>query len=135
VVRVPIRTFDVGLRSHWLEAFFQLSSASGSCLCFEHYLDKTTSSSWLLTVHLTEADHTPTVDKQIKEHTKRAQVKGFALAWCPWHGAMYGKGILARKSTKCWAKPWTPIQGEQHQAAHEPLPVPSDVVSTTDKDF
>jgi hypothetical protein len=52
--------------------------------CFEHYLDKKTTSNRLLTVHLTEAD-TPTVDKQIKV-LKRAQVKGF-LGMVPINGA------------------------------------------------
>jgi trigger factor len=64
----------------------------------------------LLTVQLTEADYAPTVDKQIKEYTKRAQVKGFRPGMVPvgMVRKMYGKAFWPRKSTKCWAKRWTP---------------------------
>ena len=60
----------------------------------------------LLTVQLTEADYAPTVDKQIKEYTKRAQVKGFRPGMVPvgMVKKMYGKGILAEEINKMLGK-------------------------------
>ena len=92
----------------------------------------------LLTVHLTEADYAPTVDKQIKEYTKRAQVKGFRPGMVPvgMVRKMYGKGILAEEINKMLGKAVDSyIKEDNIKLLGEPLPVPSNVDFDTDKDF
>ncbi|GAB3590347.1 trigger factor [Hymenobacter daeguensis] len=92
----------------------------------------------LLTVHLTEADYAPTVDKQIKEYSKRAQVKGFRPGMVPvgMVRKMYGKGILAEEINKMLGKAVDSYIKENNiKLLGEPLPVPSNVDFDTDKDF
>ncbi|OGX87253.1 trigger factor [Hymenobacter lapidarius] len=92
----------------------------------------------LLKVQLTEADYAPTVDKQIKEYTKRAQVKGFRPGMVPvgMVRKMYGKGILAEEINKMLGKSVDAYIKENNiKLLGEPLPVPSDVNFETDKDF
>ncbi|UOQ99431.1 trigger factor [Hymenobacter sp. 5317J-9] len=92
----------------------------------------------LLTVHLTEADYAPTVDKQIKEYTKRAQVKGFRPGMVPvgMVRKMYGKGILAEEINKMLGKAVDSYIKENNiKLLGEPLPVASNVDFDTDKDF
>ena len=92
----------------------------------------------LLTVHLTEADYAPTVDKQIKEYTKRAQVKGFRPGMVPvgMVRKMYGKGILAEEINKMLGKAVDSYIKENNiKLLGEPLPVTSNVDFDTDKDF
>ena len=92
----------------------------------------------LLTVHLTEADYAPTVDKQIKEYTKRAQVKGFRPGMVPvgMVRKMYGKGILAEEINKMLGKAVDSYIKENNiKLLGEPLPVQSNVDFDTDKDF
>lgn len=92
----------------------------------------------LLTVHLTEADYAPTVDKQIKEYTKRAQVKGFRPGMVPvgMVRKMYGKGILGEEINKMLGKAVDSYIKENNiKLLGEPLPVPSNVDFDTDKDF
>ena len=92
----------------------------------------------LLTVHLTEADYAPTVDKQIKEYSKRAQVKGFRPGMVPvgMVRKMYGKGILAEEINKMLGKAVDAyIKDNNINLLGEPLPVPSDVDFDTAKDF
>ena len=92
----------------------------------------------LLTVQLTEADYAPTVDKQIKEYTKRAQVKGFRPGMVPvgMVKKMYGKGILGEEINKMLGKAVDSYVKENRiKLLGEPLPVPSNVNFDTDKDF
>ena len=92
----------------------------------------------LLTVNLTEADYAPTVEKQIKEYTKRAQVKGFRPGMVPvgMVRKMYGKGILAEEINKMLGKAVDAYIKENNvKLLGEPLPVPSDVNFDTAKDF
>ena len=92
----------------------------------------------LLTVQLTEADYAPTVDKQIKEYTKRAQVKGFRPGMVPvgMVKKMYGKGILGEEINKMLGKAVDSYVKENNiKLLGEPLPVPSNVNFDTDKDF
>ena len=92
----------------------------------------------LLTVHLTEADYAPTVDKQIKEYSKRAQVKGFRPGMVPvgMVRKMYGKGILGEEINKMLGKAVDAyIKEHKINLLGEPLPVPSDVDFDTAKDF
>ena len=92
----------------------------------------------LLTVHLTEADYAPTVDKQIKDYSKRAQVKGFRPGMVPvgMVRKMYGKGILAEEINKMLGKAVDSYIKENNvKLLGEPLPVPSDVDFDTAKDF
>ena len=92
----------------------------------------------LLTVNLTEADYAPTVDKQIKEYTKRAQVKGFRPGMVPvgMVRKMYGKGILGEEINKMLGKAVDSYIKENNvKLLGEPLPVPSDVDFDTAKDF
>ena len=92
----------------------------------------------LLTVNLTEADYAPTVEKQIKEYTKRAQVKGFRPGMVPvgMVRKMYGKGILGEEINKMLGKAVDSYIKENNvKLLGEPLPVPSEVNFDTDKDF
>ena len=92
----------------------------------------------LLTVHLTEADYAPTVDKQIKEYSKRAQVKGFRPGMVPvgMVRKMYGKGILGEEINKMLGQAVDSYIKENNiKLLGEPLPVPSEVNFDTDKDF
>ncbi|OGX87103.1 trigger factor [Hymenobacter glacialis] len=92
----------------------------------------------LLKVQLTEADYATTVDKQIKEYSKRAQVKGFRPGMVPvgMVRKMYGKGILAEEINKMLGKSVDAYIKENNiKLLGEPLPVPSDVNFDTDKDF
>jgi trigger factor len=92
----------------------------------------------LLTVHLTEADYAPTVESQIKEYTKRAQVKGFRPGKVPagMVRKMYGKGILAEEINKMLGKTVDSYIKENNiKLLGEPLPVQSNVDFDTDKDF
>ena len=92
----------------------------------------------LLTVQLTEADYAPTVNKQIKEYTKRAQVKGFRPGMVPvgMVKKMYGKGILGEEINKMLGKAVDSYVKENSiKLLGEPLPVPSNVNFDTDKDF
>ena len=92
----------------------------------------------LLTVHLTEADYAPEVDKQIKEYTKRAQIKGFRPGKVPSAlvRKMYGKGILGEEVNKMLGKAVDGYVKEQKlRLLGEPLPVPSNVDFDTEKDF
>ena len=92
----------------------------------------------LLTVHLTEADYAPEVDKQIKEYTKRAQIKGFRPGKVPAAlvKKMYGKGILGEEINKMLGKAVDAYVKEQKlRLLGEPLPVPSNVDFDTEKDF
>ncbi|MFD1468843.1 trigger factor [Hymenobacter caeli] len=92
----------------------------------------------LLTVHLTEADYAATVDAQIKDYTKRAQVKGFRPGKVPvgMVKKMYGKGILADEINKTLGKAVDGYVKEQNlRLLGEPLPVASDVDFDTAKDF
>ena len=92
----------------------------------------------LLTVHLTEADYAPEVDKQIKEYTKRAQIKGFRPGKVPSAlvRKMYGKGILGEEVNKMLGKAVDGYVKEQKlRLLGEPLPVPSNVDFDTAKDF
>ena len=92
----------------------------------------------LLTVHLTEADYAPEVEKQIKEYTKRAQIKGFRPGKVPpaLVRKMYGKGILGEEINKMLGKAVDGYVKEQKlRLLGEPLPVASNVDFDTDKDF
>ncbi|GAA4347441.1 trigger factor [Hymenobacter saemangeumensis] len=92
----------------------------------------------LLTVQLTEADYAPTVESQIKEYTKRAQVKGFRPGKVPagMVRKMYGKGIMAEEINKMLGKAVDGYIKENNiKLLGEPLPVPSNVDFDTDKDF
>ena len=92
----------------------------------------------LLTVNLTEADYAPTVDKQIKEYSKRAQVKGFRPGMVPvgMVRKMYGKGILAEEINKMLGKAVDSYIKENNvKLLGEPLPMESNVNFDTDKDF
>src|SRR6476469_8563750 len=92
----------------------------------------------LLTVHLTEADYAPTVESQLKEYAKRAQVKGFRPGMVPvgMVRKMYGKGILAEEINKMLGKAVDSYIKENNiKLLGEPLPVPSNVDFDTDKDF
>ena len=92
----------------------------------------------LLTVHLTEADYAATVDAQIKDYTKRAQVKGFRPGKVPvgMVKKMYGKGILADEINKTLGKAVDGYVKEQNlRLLGEPLPVDSDVDFDTAKEF
>ena len=91
----------------------------------------------LLTVHLTEADYAPAVDKQIKEYTKRAQVKGFRPGMVPvgMVRKMYGKGILAEEINKVLGKAVDSYIKENNvKLLGEPLPLPNSIDFDTDKD-
>ncbi|MDQ2769244.1 MAG: trigger factor [Bacteroidota bacterium] len=92
----------------------------------------------LLTVHLTEADYAPTVDKQIKEYSKRAQVKGFRPGMVPvgMVRKMYGQGILGEEINKMLGKAVDSyIKDNKINLLGEPIPVPSEVDFATAKDF
>ena len=92
----------------------------------------------VLTVHLAEADYAPTVDKQLKEYTKRAQVKGFRPGMVPvgMVRKMYGKGILAEEINKMLGKSVDAYIKEHNiKLLGEPLPLPSNVDFDTAKDF
>ena len=92
----------------------------------------------LLTVNLTEADYAPTVDKQIKEYSKRAQVKGFRPGMVPvgMVRKMYGKGILGEEINKMLGKAVDAYVKENNiKLLGEPLPMPSEVDFDTAKDF
>ena len=92
----------------------------------------------LLTVNLTEADYAPTVDKQIKEYTKRAQVKGFRPGMVPVGivRKMYGKGILGEEINKMLGKAVDSyIKDHNIKLLGEPLPVPSNVDFDKARDF
>ena len=92
----------------------------------------------LLTVNLTEADYAPTVDKQIKEYSKRAQVKGFRPGMVPvgMVRKMYGKGILAEEINKMLGRAVDSYIKENNvKLLGEPLPMESNVNFDTDKDF
>ena len=92
----------------------------------------------LLTVHLTEADYAATVDAQIKDYTKRAQVKGFRPGKVPvgMVKKMYGKGILADEINKTLGKAVDSYVKEQNlRLLGEALPVASDVDFDTAKEF
>ena len=92
----------------------------------------------LLTVHLTEADYAATVDAQIKDYTKRAQVKGFRPGKVPvgMVKKMYGKGILADEINKTLGKVVDGyVKDNNLRLLGEPLPVASDVNFDTAKDF
>ncbi|GAB3871796.1 trigger factor [Hymenobacter segetis] len=92
----------------------------------------------LLTVNLTEADYAPAVEKQIKEYTKRAQVKGFRPGMVPvgMVRKMYGKGIMGEEINKMLGKAVDSYIKENNvKLLGEPLPVPSEVNFDTDKDF
>ncbi|OGX91723.1 trigger factor [Hymenobacter coccineus] len=92
----------------------------------------------LLTVHLTEADYAATVDAQIKDYTKRAQVKGFRPGKVPvgMVKKMYGKGILADEINKTLGKAVDGYVKEQNlRLLGEALPVASDVDFDTAKEF
>jgi len=92
----------------------------------------------LLTVHLTEADYAPTVESQLKEYAKRAQIKGFRPGKVPFGMVkkMYGKGIMAEEINKMLGKAVDSYIKENNlKLLGEPLPVPSNVDFDTDKDF
>ena len=92
----------------------------------------------LLTVHLTEADYAATVDAQIKDYTKRAQVKGFRPGKVPvgMVKKMYGKGILADEINKTLGRAVDSYVKEQNlRLLGEALPVASDVDFDTAKEF
>jgi trigger factor len=92
----------------------------------------------LLTVNLTEADYAPTVEKQLKDYSKRAQMKGFRPGMVPMGMVrkMYGKGILAEEINKMLGKAVDSyIKDNKINLLGEPLPVPSNVDFDTDKDF
>ena len=92
----------------------------------------------LLTVHLTEADYAATVDAQIKDYTKRAQVKGFRPGKVPVSMVkkMYGKGILADEINKTLGKAVDGYVKEQNlRLLGEALPVTSDVDFDAGKEF
>lgn len=92
----------------------------------------------LLTVHLAETDYAPTVDKQIKEYSKRAQVKGFRPGMVPvgMVRKLYGKGILAEEINKLLGKAVDAyIKEHQVRLLGEPLPLPTTVDFETAKEF
>ncbi len=92
----------------------------------------------LLTVHLTEADYAATVDAQIKDYTKRAQVKGFRPGKVPvgMVKKLYGKGILADEINKTLGKAVDNyVKDNNLRLLGEALPVASDVDFDTAKEF
>src|SRR6476646_10949321 len=92
----------------------------------------------LLTVHLNEADYAPTVEAQLKDYAKRAQMKGFRPGKVPFGMVrkMYGKGILGEEINKMLGKAVDSYIKENNvKLLGEPLPVPSEVDFDTDKDF
>jgi trigger factor len=92
----------------------------------------------LLTVHLTEADYAPAVEKQIKEYTKRAQVKGFRPGMVPvgMVRKMYGKGIMGEELNKVLGQAVDAyIKDNNIKLLGEPLPLPSSVDFDGAKEF
>jgi trigger factor len=92
----------------------------------------------LLTVHLTEADYAPSVESQLKEASKRAQVKGFRPGKVPASlvKKMYGKGILADELNKVLGKAVDGYIKENNiKLLGEPLPLPNNVDIDTAKEF
>ncbi|AYA35772.1 trigger factor [Hymenobacter oligotrophus] len=92
----------------------------------------------LLTVRLTEADYSEAVEKQIKETSKRAQIKGFRPGKVPAGlvRKMYGKGILVDEINRLLSSSVDGYIKENNlRLLGDPLPVPSNVDFDTQKDF
>lgn len=92
----------------------------------------------LLTVRLTEADYSDAVEKQIKDVTKRAQIKGFRPGKVPAAlvRKMYGKGVLVDEINKQLnAAVDGYIKENKLRLIGEPLPVPANIDFDTQKDF
>ncbi|RAK65051.1 trigger factor [Hymenobacter edaphi] len=92
----------------------------------------------LLTVRLTEADYSEAVEKQIKDVSKRAQIKGFRPGKVPAAlvRKMYGKGVLVDEINKQLNSAVdTYIKENKLRLLGEPLPVPASVDFDTQKDF
>ncbi|WP_400194109.1 trigger factor [Hymenobacter sp. B81] len=92
----------------------------------------------LLTVRLTEADYSEAVEKQIKDLSKKAQIKGFRPGKVPAGlvRKMYGKGVLVDEINRLLqTNVDTYIKENNLRILGEPLPVPSNVDFDTQKDF
>ncbi|GAA4374467.1 trigger factor [Hymenobacter koreensis] len=92
----------------------------------------------LLTVRLTEADYSEAVEKQIKDLSKKAQIKGFRPGKVPAGlvRKMYGKGVLVDEINRLLqSNVDTYIKENNLRILGEPLPVPSDVNFDTQKEF
>ncbi|MCC3157581.1 trigger factor [Hymenobacter sp. 15J16-1T3B] len=92
----------------------------------------------LLTVRLTEADYSEAVEKQIKDVSKRAQIKGFRPGKVPAAlvRKMYGKGVLVDEINKQLNSAVdTYIKENKLRLLGDPLPVPANVDFDTQKDF
>lgn len=92
----------------------------------------------LLTVRLTEADYSEAVEKQIKDVSKRAQIKGFRPGKVPVGlvRKMYGKGVLVDEINRLLN---TSVDGyikeNKLRLIGDPLPVPANVDFDSQKDF
>ena len=92
----------------------------------------------LLTVNLTEADYAAAVEKQLKDYTKRAQIKGFRPGKVPVGVVkkMYGRDILIEEVNKLLGKNVDAyLQENKVNLLGDPVPVPSKADFDTDKDF
>ena len=92
----------------------------------------------LLTVNMTEADYAAAVEKQLKDYTKRAQIKGFRPGKVPVGVVkkMYGRDILIEEVNKLLGKNVDAyLQENKVNLLGDPVPVPSKADFDTDKDF
>ena len=92
----------------------------------------------ILTVHLTEADYSATVENKLKEYSKKAQIKGFRPGKVPVTlvRKMYGKGILADEINSLLGKAVDGYIKENNiKILGEPLPLETQVDFDNQKDF
>ena len=92
----------------------------------------------LLTVNLTEADYAAAVEKQLKDYSKRAQIKGFRPGKVPVGVVkkMYGRDILVEEVNKLLGQNVDAyLQENKVNLLGDPVPVPSKADFATDKDF
>jgi trigger factor len=92
----------------------------------------------ILTVKLTEADYAPAVESQLKEYSKKAQIKGFRPGKVPVAlvRKMYGKSILADELNSMLSKAVDGYIKENNiKILGEPLPVATNVDFDSQKEF
>ncbi|TXK23533.1 trigger factor [Pontibacter qinzhouensis] len=91
-------------------------------------LNQTDSTNAQLKVVLEEADYAPKVDQQVKEYSKKAQIKGFRPGKVPAGliKKMYGKSILVEQINKLLQEEITKyIKDNDVKLLGDPLPEPS----------